>query len=169
MDGCTGRCHLASRSCSSISRLTSSLTSATLANPGNGILIDPRCTIWRFIWSTMSSCSFGTSASLARLPKREVVLRFRVKPFGGMLICSVGSLAAAEGGVNTTCESVVNELTYDKKRTVYLQVIGRAQERSSMTPEAFRTKEMGNSEVLQLRALLISYRCMSCEALRLQT
>jgi len=46
----------------------------------------------------MSSCSFGTLASFARLPMSEVVVRSRIK-FGGILITSTGTEEAGDGGV----------------------------------------------------------------------
>ena len=53
----------------------------------------------RLIWCCINSCSLGTSASLAREPMSEVVRKFSVKPFAGMLIVSVGSFEDATGGV----------------------------------------------------------------------
>ena len=49
----------------------------------------------------MSSCSFGTSASLARLPKRDVVLRSRVK-LGGIVIVRAGAGELGVGGDTIT-------------------------------------------------------------------
>ena len=50
----------------------------------------------------MSSCNFGTLASFARLPIRDVVVRSSVKS-GGMLMVRTGTTEVGVGGVITIC------------------------------------------------------------------
>ena len=53
----------------------------------------------------MSSCSFGTSASFARLPMSDVVLRSRTSSVWGegSVIVRVGCSTWGCGGVSRTC------------------------------------------------------------------
>jgi hypothetical protein len=86
------------------SRLTSSLTAATLARPGSTTFHVPRAASARRTVLCTSSCSFGTSASFARLPSSDVVFSSSVK-VGGMCSARLGAGVPAAGGVTTTCDS----------------------------------------------------------------
>lgn len=71
-----------------------------LLKPGKTTFQVPRAARIRRTWCWMSSCNFGTLASFARLPIKEVVVRSRVKT-GGILIVIVGATEVVSGGVTT--------------------------------------------------------------------
>ena len=75
----------------------------------------------------MSSCNFGTSASWAREPMVEVILRCNEMDEGGMLIVNAGNssdvtggcfvLVVGFGGVKTICERYWSALEGNQNQT----------------------------------------------------
>lgn len=65
--------------------------------PGSTTFHVPRAARIRRTWCWISSCSFGTLASLARLPINDVVVRSSVK-LGEMLKVNTGVRESGGGG-----------------------------------------------------------------------
>ena len=79
----------------------SSLTSSIFATQGNTTFHVPRSASTRRTCASISSWSFGTSSSFARLPMRDLVSRSSVN-VGGNDIVNVGFADSGSGGVRTT-------------------------------------------------------------------
>ena len=83
--------------------------------PGSGIFHVALAARIRRSWCWISSCSFGTLASFARLPIKEVVMSSRVKS-GDMLTVSTGVGEVGNGGVIVICDdSVVRNRSLERE------------------------------------------------------
>jgi hypothetical protein len=81
--------------------VNSPFASSILESPGSTILNVPRWLRARLSWLSISSCSLGTSASFARLPKRDVDFKSNVKS-GSMVTVNAGTGDESGGGMITT-------------------------------------------------------------------
>ena len=70
--------------------------------PGNTTVQEPRDVRVFLICDSIMSCNLGTSASFARLPRRELMWRSRVKD-GTSAKVTVGDVDVGQGSVKTIC------------------------------------------------------------------
>ena len=72
--------------------------------PGSKTVQEPRDARVFLTCETIMSCNLGTSASLARLPRRELIWRSRVKD-GARAKVKVGDCDVEHGGVKRICRT----------------------------------------------------------------